>query len=344
MNICVIGCGGIGQRHLKAFTSIEGVTCSACEPRKEMAARLKDDFALKDVFHGVDEIDFSALDGVMISTPAHVHVSLAQRCVDAGCPVIIEKPLSISMDGVNELRASARRRNVIVGMGYTRRFLPHIVRVKELVDAGAIGKVLLMEISEGHNYAQDRPDFKTNYFGRKDMGGGVILDVLSHHVNFFEWLVGAPKEVSCLYASLGDTGLETEDSMVFNARFRDNVLASVFFTSIQRDQSLRIRLVGTKRSLHLNINYLKTGLERVVQPQIQLIAGGNEIENITLEPMGRDTPYLNQAKNFIDAVRGKQSIRTTLDEGISSLVTVLTARKACDTKRILPIPAPAEQP
>jgi len=337
MNICVVGCGGIGQRHLKAFSQIEGVTCSACEPRKEIVEKLSETFPLKDIFHSADAVDFSAFDGAMISTPAHVHIPLAQKCVEAACNVIIEKPLSISLEGIDKLRQTAQRKNVIVGVGYTRRFLPFLVRLKELLQADVIGKILLLDTSEGHYYPDARSDYRSNYFGRKDMGGGVILDILSHHVNFFEWLAGAAKNVSCMYATLGDMGIETEDSVIFNARYADNVLGSVVFTNIQRDQYWRTRLIGTKRTLQLDVNYLKTGLERIVQPEIKLIGSQNQIETIKLEPMARDVPYLNQAKNFLNAIKGKERIGTTLDEGISSLTTVLTARKACDTKQILPV-------
>lgn len=343
LNICIVGCGGIGQRHLRAFCRIDGVACSACEPRKEIAERLGEAFPLREVFHSIDEFDFSKFDAAMISTPAHLHVPLARRCVDAGCHVIIEKPLSISLDGVYELLEASRRKNVSVGVAYTRRFLPFLVKCKELIDAGAIGSPLILDSSEGQYYPDARPDFRTNYSGRKEMGGGVILDILSHHVNFYEWLVGVPREVSCMYATLGDMGVETEDTVIFGASYDNNVLGNVVFTNIQHDQYWRSRLIGSERTLQLDVGFLNTGLERIVRPEIRLIGKHNQEEAISLGPMARDVPYQNQAKNFVNAVAGKEELRTTLEEGIHTLVTVLTAREAYDKRRVLQVKIPTTQ-
>ena len=340
LNLCIIGCGSIGQRHLKVFCQIDGVTCSACEPRKEIAETLRKTFPLKKVFHSTDEIDFSQFDATVISTPAHLHVPIARRCVEAGCHVLSEKPLSVSLEGITELLEASQRRNVTVGVAYVYRFFPFLVQCKELIEAGAIGKLFLLDTSLGEYYPAVRPDFRTTYFGRKEMGGGVILDVLSHVANYYEWLVGAPREVSCMYASLGDLGLETEDTVVFNASYDHNILGNVVISSVQSGKYWSTRFLGSERTLQLNMTYLKTGLETVVKPEVKLIDKQQHEEVISFEPMDRDLPYKMQAQNFLNAIAGEERIRTTLEEGIETLRTVLRARDASDMRRVLEMGAP----
>jgi len=336
LDICIVGCGSIGQRHLKVFSKTAGVRCSVCEPREEVLEKLKTEFPVKDVFLSPEDIDCSKFDAAVICTPAHLHVPIAARCLDAGCHVLSEKPLSVSLDGVEGLLETSRRKGLTVGVAFIYRFFPFLVKVKELIEEGAIGELHIMDTSLGEYYPGVRPDFRTTYFSRREMGGGVILDILSHVENYYEWLAGSPKEVGCMYSTIGQFGLETEDTVTFNASYGNNLLGNAVISVMQNDKYWRSRFVGSERTLQLNMNYLKTGLEVVVKPEIKLIDKQQNEEVISFEPMERDLPYQMQAEDFVDAVRGKGTPRTTLEEGIETLKTVLKAKESYDKKLIIP--------
>jgi len=244
--------------------------------------------------------------------------------------------LSVSLDGVEGLLETSRRKGLTVGVAFIYRFFPFLVKVKELIEEGAIGELHIMDTSLGEYYPGVRPDFRTTYFSRREMGGGVILDILSHVENYYEWLAGSPKEVGCMYSTIGQFGLETEDTVTFNASYGNNLLGNAVISVMQNDKYWRSRFVGSERTLQLNMNYLKTGLEVVVKPEIKLIDKQQNEEVISFEPMERDLPYQMQAEDFVDAVRGKGTPRTTLEEGIETLKTVLKAKESYDKKLIIP--------
>lgn len=119
------------------------------------------------------------LDAVYIGTVHTTHVELARRALEAGHPVLCEKPMSLDAAGARELVETSRRRDVPLVEAYKYRFAPHFQRVRDLAAAGAIGQVLRIEASNGFDAGT-----RTGRLFDPTVGGGAILDVGCYPVSY----------------------------------------------------------------------------------------------------------------------------------------------------------------
>ncbi|HEC14314.1 MAG TPA: Gfo/Idh/MocA family oxidoreductase, partial [Rhodospirillales bacterium] len=183
--LLIVGLGSIGRRHVAVARELE--------PGMEIMALRRAGSACGDVvvFTSLDEALNARPDAVIIANPAPLHVATAQAFVEAGKHVLIEKPLSDRLDGIDKLLASSRRRGTVLQVGYCLRFHPSLIAMKQAVAEGRIGRILSLRAEVGHYLPDWRPgsDYRSAVSARRDLGGGVLLE-LSHEIDLARWLAG----------------------------------------------------------------------------------------------------------------------------------------------------------
>ena len=102
-NILIIGAGGIGRRHIKGYLSTNRVTISIIEPDNEKIKNILKEFPIEKAFNRIKEADLTKFDLAVICSPANMHVEAMKECSINQLPFMVEKPLSTSMDGVDEV-------------------------------------------------------------------------------------------------------------------------------------------------------------------------------------------------------------------------------------------------
>src|SRR6185503_16299097 len=107
-----------GERHVRGFQNIGRAAVSICEldakRRNEVASR----YNIGETYDDLDTALSEKHDAVVVATPAHIHIAVAQRAIDAKCDVLIEKPLAVSLNGVDELAAHAAASDCTVAVAY----------------------------------------------------------------------------------------------------------------------------------------------------------------------------------------------------------------------------------
>ena len=103
-------------------------------------------------------------DAVVIATPAHLHIPMAQQAAEAGHHLLIENPLSISLDGVDHLDRTIKERKLIAGVSYVLRHIPVISAMKEALDSGRFGRPLHITVIQGWHFPTSRPNYKDVYY------------------------------------------------------------------------------------------------------------------------------------------------------------------------------------
>lgn len=334
LKVLIVGGGSIGERHLRTFIRTGEVAASICEPREEKLEQLKTTYPVAAGYARFEDAPLDTLDAAVICTPPNMHIPMARAAVEAGCHILVEKPLSLSMDGVDDLIRLVREKKLIGGVAYVLRHTPLYVRMKEKLDSGIIGKLRLAAIKSGQEFARYRPDYRTIYFAKRSMGGGSINDAVSHLLNYLEWCLGREHEVCCVYDHVSDMEIETEDCAFLTLRFEKGVIAQIQQNVFQKDYQSCIEFIGSEGTLRVG-GELKQGS---AQPQIGFLKSedsGWELE--TIPPYERDDTFVKQAQNFLRAIRGEEPIRTTLEEGRRTLEICLKAKESYDTKRILAV-------
>jgi len=334
LKILVVGGGSIGERHLRTFLRAGGVAASICEPRKEKLEHLKKTYPVERAFERFEDAPLDDFDAVVICTPPNLHIPMAQAAADANCHILVEKPLSNDLHGVDELIDVVEKKGLVAGVAFVYRHMPMFVRMKEMLDDGAVGKVRLAVVKNGQQFSKYRPDYRNIYFAKAAMGGGAILDAVSHSLNYLEWCLGRETEVCCMYDHLSEMEIETEDVAMLLFRFENDVMAQIHQNLFQKDTQIYVEFIGSEGTIRLG-GEIKQGS---AQPRIGFLKDEDEGWQFeSLPPCERDDYFVWQAQNFMKAIAGEEPIRATLDEGRRTLEVCLKAKESYVEKRILSV-------
>lgn len=199
-HVLIVGAGLMGRRHLTAFSSLgqgdAGVAISMCDTDDaqlaEIAETAPDVGLLSDLETALD----GPWDGVVVATPAHTHLTVGRRVTAAGFPLLMEKPLTLTPDGVAEWAEETRSSGVPVMVAYPLVNSGLVIELRDLVLAGGIGTPIQFSSLRGAHQPTVRPDYADTYYADLTRGGGVVYDILTHSVNMGEWILGPLTEVS----------------------------------------------------------------------------------------------------------------------------------------------------
>ena len=316
--ILVVGTGSIGERHARCFLATGRAQVSICEPRAELRKAMAERYELAGTFEDFDTALEQPQDAAVICTPANLHIPIAQRLAEANVHLLIEKPLSTDLEGVDALEREVERRGLAAAVAYVHRAHPALAAMKTAIDSGRFGEVVEIVAISGQHFPTFRPAYREIYYARRETGGGAVQDALTHVVNAVEWLAGPIETLTADFAHQVLEGVEVEDTVHMIAR-HGRVLASYALNQHQAPSEFTITAVctrGTARyDLHRNL------WKWMVEPH------GEWVEH----PAGnldRDTMFIRQAESFLDTLERRAAPLCTLREGAQTLqanLAVLTA-------------------
>lgn len=187
MKIAVIGGGVIGERHLDAIQEVSGLEATAIVDVNE--ARCKE---LAAAFEVAGYTDYEEMlcreqpDIAVIALPHYLHREASLRCLDAGCHLMLEKPMALSTQECDEIIAKAVAVGRTLMVGHTQHYHEHNRKTKAIVQSGELGRlVMIHDVRHVNYYRQDRPGW---FFERTKSGGGILTNLGSHSVDKIQWL------------------------------------------------------------------------------------------------------------------------------------------------------------
>lgn len=321
MHFLIIGVGSIGERHLRNFLRIPGVRCSVAEPSDGTRRKIAAEYQVEAAYADYRETDLADYDGVVICVPANLHVPIAKDAISAGTHVLTEKPLAMSLDGVEELKRLRDEKGVVASVAFTYRSDPLIHEVRDIVRKGKLGAVRLIHGYSGQYWPRMRKDYPPKYAQSRETGGGVIPDCLVHTINYLEWVFGPAEEVAAKHWRLALNDIATEDTGFVSLRFAGGVVAQIGTCLVQRDTNSRLQFVAERGTIQMR--------------------GGEDALEIFHDDKGewsrgeavrgdRDDIFRDQAAHFIECIRGEAEPRCTLEQGEQTLRTVLAALASAD--------------
>jgi predicted dehydrogenase len=320
-----VGAGSIGRRHISNLRKLGLSKLAACDPHPERLEYVAKEFQVE-CFPTIETgLDKFKADAVLVCSPPAVHVAQAMLGLRAGAHVFIEKPLSDRMDGVEGLRDEAAKRGAVIQVGYNLRFHPAIQKLKELVDAQAVGKILWAHVEAGSYLPDWRPwqDYRKSYTARRELGGGILLDG-SHEIDYITWLFGAPQELACMADHVSELEVNVEDCATILMRFADGTRADVHLDFIQRSYSRYCSLVGPLGKVHWD---LLSNSVQVLRPGIEKEA---EVFKFEFEI---NQGYVAELAHFMECARHGTRPRFTLEDAILTLRIALAARASAEEKK-----------
>lgn len=246
------GCGSIGRRHIKNLKHLTPCRILAWRVRNEDLGDFETETGLE-CFKSYAEALDQKPDAVFVTNPNSLHLETARLAALRGIPLFIEKPISHTLEGVDDFIKLCTGKNLPVLLGYKMRFHPSIRLMKTLIDDGAIGRPLDIRAHYGGCLKEWHPweDYRRMYSSRKDLGGGVILDAI-HELDYVYWLMGDVERVDSVTGRFSDLEIETEDLAEILLKFKSRSAGSVSLNYFQYPESRYCVIAGTEGTILWN--------------------------------------------------------------------------------------------
>jgi predicted dehydrogenase len=314
MKFLIAGFGSIGRRHLRNLRELHAL--GELDAPEIVLYRSHQSTLPDDEIAGLPvETDLSAAlahlpDAVIVSNPTALHLDVAIPALQAGAAVLLEKPISHSLDRVDDLRAAAVSAGDRLLVGFQFRFHPTLRRAAELLSQGAVGQPAAVRAHWGEYLPDWHPweDYRQGYAARPDLGGGVIL-TLSHPFDYLRMLLGEVDAVSAYTATSG-LGLPVEDTAEIALRFSCGAVGSVHLDYLQQPPTHTVEIVGTAGTLRWNN---ADGSLAVYRP------GADWQVEQPPEGFDRNWLFLDEMRHFVAVARGEAQPLCTVEDGIRAL-------------------------
>ncbi len=323
--ILVIGTGSIGERHLRCLQSTDRCELAFCEPlesrRLEVAGRYGIDSNL--AFGSLDEALASAasFDSAVVAAPAPFHIPMGMQLAAAGIHIMMEKPLSLSLEGITEFEDLVNSKEIIVAVGYTHRAHTAMIGLKEKLDSGKFGRPLELRVDLGQPFAVIRPAYADVYFADPKMGGGSIQDMITHFYSIGDWLLGPMDRIVTHAKHQALPRVEVEDT-VHSLADHGGVMATYSQNLTQAQNEVTTTVICEGGSIRAD--YRKKRVSWITEPNGEWNHEPYEMDDI-------DEIYVRQNNAFLDEVEGKGKSLCSLEEGIRTLKVNLASLKSAET-------------
>lgn len=315
MRWIVVGAGSIGRRHLRNLLARGERDVIAVHRGGAPLTDLGDARTARTLAEARGNGDAA----VIVCTPTARHIDDALEALSARCHVLVEKPLSDRLDGLDELRAAAARAPGVVGVAHCFRFHAVLQRVRTELTAGRIGRPLSASVWCGQHLADWRPgrDYRETYSARRDQGGGVLLDLV-HELDYCDWIFGPMKTLTADVQNTGALGIDVEDVADVRMYAPDDLVVECHLDYLARPATRGGRVVGEKGTLAWD---LLSGTASVND-------GGRAVALGAPAPDARDEMYRVELAAFADAIAGGAPFPVGLDIGERAVRIALAARES----------------
>ncbi|MEP6678194.1 MAG: Gfo/Idh/MocA family oxidoreductase [Betaproteobacteria bacterium] len=349
LRIAVAGAGYIGLAHMAVAQASRTCRLSAIvdpAPAAEEAAR-KAGVPLDRALAALIEKDRP--DGVVLATPNALHVEHASVCIDAGLPILLEKPIAPTVAEGERLVAKIESAGAKVLIGHHRAHSPIMAKAKEVVDRGTLGRLVAVMGSavffKPDRYFADAP-------WRSEIGGGPILLNMIHEVHNLRMLCGDVLAVQAI-ASHAVRGFPVEDTVTISLRFANGALGSFLLSdtaasarsweqtsqenkaySSYADEDCYV-VMGTLGSLSVPTMRLKT------YPAAEERSWWKPFEQGVVD-LVRDDPLKRQLEHFGAVIRGAAAPLVSARDGFENLRVTEAIALAAETGTTIEMPVRAQ--
>ena len=330
-HILILGTGSVGKRHARNFQSL-GCTISCMDPRKDRLEEVKSEgVELKAGFTSAQEALSGAhsFDAVVVGSPPRYHVDQCIAALKGGLPVLLEKPVSPDLEGCSRLHKAVGQAPVPLLLGYTWRWWPPLARVKDLLAAETVGKLLSVTFTMSAHLADWHPweRYQDFFMSSADLGGGALLDE-SHWLDLMLWFFGMPERLFAKIEKISDLDIETDDNVDMQIVYEGSGLrVNMHLDLYGRPHEKSIRFIGTGGSLMWEPNQIK--LCREMDPNWEVERFDND----------RNDMFVNVAREFLDVLAGDLQPSCTIDDGLRVLQLIEAARTSSREERMVRLTA-----
>jgi predicted dehydrogenase len=242
----ILGTGGIAMVFVSDLQLTDSGVVGAVGSRSQGSAdRFADEFGIERRHSSYESLVADpTVDVVYVATPHPMHRDNAILALNAGKPVLVEKPFAMNAAEATEIVTAARQRGLFAMEAMWTRFLPHVAVIRDWLEQGALGEIVTVTADHGQWFAED-PGFR---LFAPQLGGGALLDLGVYPVSFASMILGTPDRIVSMSAP-AFTGVDAQTSMLFGYK---GGAQAVLTCTLRAKSPTRASIVGTDAMIELD--------------------------------------------------------------------------------------------
>jgi len=253
----VIGCGGMGQNHIKWINELECAKLAAvCDCDEVLVKNISNQYKVKGFNNYKDLIESGLVDAILIVTPHYLHPIIGIDAFRKGIHVLSEKPITVTVSEADKFLNAAKKSGKVFGVMYQSRTLPAIRVAREIIESGKLGEIrrtLMIDTMYRSQAYYDSAYWRGTWI---DEGGGVLVNQAPHGIDLFILLGGLPKYITAKIRTRLHK-IEVEDEAEVFLEYKNGVHGYYYTTTCELPTTTRIEICGDKGKLIYNNGELK---------------------------------------------------------------------------------------
>jgi predicted dehydrogenase len=329
--VLIVGLGSIGRRHVGVIQSIfPDINIIVLRHNKCNDSDIKG-LGLHKCVTSIDEVIDLNPQAAIISNPASKHIEIAKILASKGVNLLIEKPISDSSKGVQELIDICYKNKVILMTGYNLRFLPSLIEFKKQAHSIKVGKIYSVRAEIGQYLPSWRPetDYRKSVSAQKSLGGGVLLE-LSHEIDYLSWIFGKVNWIKAHISKQSDLEVDVEDSayVILGFEKMDGIALTVSLNIdfIRHDITRKCFVIGENGTL------LWDGIKGEVK---FFEKSGKHWKTLFLSNPDRDFTYIEEIKSFFLSIEVNIKPSVTGEDGLQAVNIVESIKQSSSENSII---------
>jgi predicted dehydrogenase len=312
MKIIFFGLGSIGKKYANIIRDDFGFELYAYRTGK---GQEKSNLNIQE-FNNLEEVFSVKPDIAFITNPTFLHVSTALECARESISLFIEKPISHSLEHVDELEKEIGKRSLFTYVAYNLRFHPVITHLRDLISQKE-KPIYFRAICSSYlpNWRPEQ-DYSESYSTRKELGGGVTLD-LSHEFDYIAYLFGDIKNIFGCCGKISDLDIESEDILEAQITCDSGIRGNLHLDFFSRKNERKIQI-------YYNNEYIEGDL---LKNTVKIVKKDGE-EEILNYRYGIDETYRMQIQYFFEQYFNKNyNIMNNFSEALKTFKTIMKFKK-----------------
>ena len=349
VGVGLVGSQFISSIHAEALKTVtDAEIIAVISPTKGNAKGFAAKHGIPHHFTKIEEmLAMDEIDMIAIGAPNYLHCEITLKAAKAGKHIVVEKPLCMNLAEADQMIDACKKANVKLMYAEELCFTPKYVRLKGLLDEGALGKPIILKQSEKH----DGPH-ADHFWDVERSGGGVTMDMGCHAIEFFRWINGR-KPIKSVYAQM-TTSVHTDktigdDNAIIILEFENGVIA------IAEESWTKLGGMDDRAEIHgsegvayadvLQGNSIQTYSKKGVGYAVEK-AGNTVGWSFTMYEEIWNYGFPQEFAHFVDCVKNDKKPLVTGEDGRAVLEVIFAAYESAGThkKVFMPFSSKVDKP
>ena len=322
IRVAVVGAGSMGKNHIRVYRGMPGVELVAVvDSNPDALEQIRHFYCIPTYTDYEEMVEYERPDAVSVVVPSQLHYQVTKYLLEAGCHVLVEKPIATNLEDAHEMVKTAERAGRILAVGHVERYNPAILELKRRLDAAELGTIFQI-------YAR-----RLGPFPSRIQDVGVIMDLATHDLDVMRFLTG--KNYARVHAEIRRVlNRSHEDMLAGIIRFEDDMLGILEINWITPTKIRELYVTG-ERGL-FRVNYITQDLSFYENADTNGNAGWQALTllrgvsegNVMQYALQKKEPLRVEMENFIGGVRGEH---TNIVRGYDAIKTLAIAKELIES-------------